>query len=542
MASIAPGDPAAGQQASGDDELGAIQRAGKHLVEGRIAEVPALLEPWLKQGECPDTYTLLAQAYVVAGRLPDAEALLRRAVERFPEARSVWKSLAVVFRTMMKPADELIYRRKLVYLTADPPLSAYVRLAEAAAAAYKQDPSAAQGDLRFVARKVAAQAPGDADERRERLALAQALYQIPDLKDEAYRLYAAADPAEPAQRDLGIGWVRLNDWCQQAGLPMQRAESQGRLGHRPTLAELPRVAVLPAFQWMPLLDEQGAAIAGFQMRRLVYRAADGNSPLLMHRSPDRAMLRLPGELPVHPGPALLLGGIAQYYHQTVEHLGTLAIAETLGIPPDLPLVVNHDLAPFQLEQFAMLGIGEDRLIRVPSEMPLRFERLWVASRPVLGGRWIDPIVAGWYRRRLALPEGPGHRKLYLSREGTGRRRVVNEAALVQWLATRGFEVVRPETLSVREQVALFAEASHIVAPTGAALTNMLYAPPGACVVAIYHRAFGSVDVDLYFDALAVSCGHRFASVLANAVAGHASGRTIDADIEVDIAALELALG
>lgn len=541
MASIAPGDSAAGQQASADDELGAIQRAGQQLVEGRIADVPALLEPWLDQAEYPDTYTLLAQAYVVAGRLPEAESLLRRAVERFPEARSVWKSLAVVFRTTMKPTEELVYRRKLVYLTPEPPLSAYVRLAEAAAAAYKQDPNAAQGDLRFIARKIAAQAPSDEAERRERLALAQAIYQVADLKDDAYRLYAAVEPPQPEQYDFGVGWVRLHDWCSHAGLAMQRDDALGRTGHRPMLAELPRVAVLPAFQWMPLLDEQGAAIAGFQMRRLVYRAGDANSPLLLHRSPDRAILRLPRELPVHPGPALLLGGIAQYYHQTIEHLGTLAIAETLGLPPDVPLVVNHDLAPFQLEQFEMLGIPEDRLIRVAPDAPLRFERLWVASRPALGGRWIDPLLPAWYRQRFGLPDRPGRRKLYLSRAGTDRRRVLNEGALVERLAARGFEAVHPERLSVREQVALFAEASHIVAPTGAALTNMLYAPPGARVVAIYHRAFGSVDVDLYFDALAAACGHAFASVLADATAGHSSGRTIDADIEVDIAAVEAAL-
>lgn len=541
MSSIAPGDPQTGDRPVSDEELVAIQCAGEHLVAGRIAEVPVLLEPWIGRAEYPDTYTLLAQAYVVAGRLPEAEALLRVAIERFPEARSVWKSLAVVYRTTMKPAEELVFRRKLVYLTPDPPLSAYVRLAEAAAAAYKQDPNAAQGDLRFVARKVAAQAAGNEDERRDRFALAQALYQVPELKDEAYRLYAAADPVPPEQHDLGVGWVRLHDWCKNAGLAMQRDENHGRVGHRPTLAELSRVAVLPAFQWMPLLDEQGAAIAGFQMRRLVYRAKDGNSPLLLHRSPDRAVLRLPRELPVHPGPALLLGGIAQYYHQTVEHLGTLAIAEALGLPSDMPLVVNHDLAPFQREQFEMLGIPEERLIRVAPDAPLRFELLWVASRPTHGGHWIDPLVPAWFRRRLGLPDRPGRRKLYLSRAGTDRRRVANEAALVERLAARGFEIVRPEILSVREQVALFAEASHIVAPTGAALTNMVYAPAGSQVVAIYHRAFVAMDGALYFDALAAASGHRFASVLADAVVGHASGRTIDADIEVDIAAVEAAL-
>jgi len=116
-----------------------------------------------------------------------------------------------------------------------------------------------------------------------------------------------------------------------------------------------------------------------------------------------------------------------------------------------------------------------------------------------------------------------------------------DAQRLERLAARGFETVHPEALGVREQVELFADASHIVAPTGAALTNMVYAPAGSLVVAIYHRAFVAMDGALYFDALAAACGHRFASVLAEAVTSHSSGRTIDADIEVDIGAVEAAL-
>lgn len=525
-----------------DEEITAIRAAGQLLSEGRIGEIAPVLEPWLDHATFPDAFTLLAQALASSGDLSKAEAVLRRAEERFPDDPRVWKSLAVIFRTLMRPADELPYRRKLVYLIANPSLSAYVRLAEASAAVIKSDPQAGQGDLRYIARKVGALPVNDADNRAERLAVAQSLYQVDELQDEAFGLYSGASPATERQEDLQVTWLRLQEWCDHAKLPIRRAEELGQPGYRPMLAELSRVAVQPGFQWMPLLDESGVAISGFNTRRLVYHASDLNSPLLLHAAPRRSVVRIARDLPTLPGPALLLGGLPQYYHQTIEHLGTLAVAETLGVPPNIPLVVNHDLAPFQLEQFALLGIAEDRLIRVRPDAPVRFERLWIASRPVVGGRWVDPLMPEWYRRRLGLLERQGRRRLYLSRAGTDRRRITNEAALVAMLTTLGFEVVKPETLGVRAQIELFADASHIVSPSGAALTNMIFAPPGTQVVSIYHKAFAAVDVDLYFDALAKACGHVFAPVTATAVAAHASGRTIDADIEVDLDRLRVALG
>lgn len=523
------------------DEAAAIAAAGELLGIGRIADVPAVLEPWLETAEFPDTYTLLARALVSAGRLNAAEDVLRRADTRFPEDPRVWKALAVLFRTLLKPQDELAYRRKLVYLQPAPPLAAYVRLAEASAAVLRKDPKAGQGDLRYIARKVASLPKSDGTDREERLALAQCLFQVPELQADAYAHYVAASPTPDDRRDLSVGWLRLHEWCEHVKTPVTRAVELGRPGYRPMLAELEQVAVLPAFQWMPVLDNSGVALSGFHMRRLVFHVSDSVSPLLMHRAPEQSVLRMPRDLPVLPGPALLLGGMAQYYHQTVEHLGTLAIAEALGVPADIPLVVNDDLGPFQLEQFALLGIEERRLVRVRPDSPVRFERLWVASRPVMGGRWVDPLMPAWYRKRLGLSSQAGRRKLYLSRGRTDRRRVINEPDVIAMLAEQGFELVQPELLSVRDQVALFAEASHIVAPTGAALTNMIFAPPGARVVAIYNRAFAAVDVDLYFDALAEACGHAFSKVLAAAVAAHQSGRTIDADIEVDLVQLRAAL-
>jgi hypothetical protein len=66
------------------------------------------------------------------------------------------------------------------------------------------------------------------------------------------------------------------------------------------------------------------------------------------------------------------------------------------------------------------------------------------------------------------------RHLYIDRSHSRLRPLVNERDLVAPLAAMGFAIVRPETMSVADQVRLFRGAETIVAPHGAALTNLAY--------------------------------------------------------------------
>jgi capsular polysaccharide biosynthesis protein len=74
-----------------------------------------------------------------------------------------------------------------------------------------------------------------------------------------------------------------------------------------------------------------------------------------------------------------------------------------------------------------------------------------------------------------LPAKPcGAAKIYISRRGY-KRPLLNEPELEAELSALGFSVVKPETLSVVEQIEIFRSAKVVVAPTGAALANLLYA-------------------------------------------------------------------
>lgn len=77
-------------------------------------------------------------------------------------------------------------------------------------------------------------------------------------------------------------------------------------------------------------------------------------------------------------------------------------------------------------------------------------------------------------------------RVYISRGGAGRRRIVNEEEVIDLLSARGFRIAHPERLPFLEQVALCAAAGVLVSNHGAGLANMLFMPEGASVLELRH--------------------------------------------------------
>jgi len=85
--------------------------------------------------------------------------------------------------------------------------------------------------------------------------------------------------------------------------------------------------------------------------------------------------------------------------------------------------------------------------------------------------------------------GERNRRLFISRKSISvehphYRVLQNEVDLSNALTERGFTVVEPETLSIEEQIDLYASAEYIVSLGGSALFNMVFCAPGTKVVTI----------------------------------------------------------
>ena len=199
---------------------------------------------------------------------------------------------------------------------------------------------------------------------------------------------------------------------------------------------------------------------------------------------------------VKEGVCLSCGHDSNYFHWLVECLPKLLLLDSLDLFQDVPLLIPAGLHPnlmaalerlnthnrpiIYIEQGAACQV--DRLI-YPSELSRildRYEGSPVFNQDiVLSHKWLTK-VSDQLKNQVSY-DGKPWRKLFLSRR-KGLRVLGNHEQVEQLLRNQGFEIVEVDGLSLDFQIKLFSEASLVVAPTGAALTNMLFCQPGTKVI------------------------------------------------------------
>ncbi len=203
----------------------------------------------------------------------------------------------------------------------------------------------------------------------------------------------------------------------------------------------------------------------------------------------------------------------------------------------LVIVTNDDLPDFQREIYRALAERYPNISydAIPQGQRWRFPRLYhIDDFQPIKRTWASREVTAFLRslvlEGLRLPDTTPSRRIYVTRSDTKKRRVTNEDALLPVLKARGFEIVAPGLLSLRDQAALFASASVVVGPHGAGMTNILFSPDGARVLEL----FPSNKVKNTYFLLAKSRGQIYRGF----VGGKGDGREW---FSVDVNAFETAL-
>lgn len=308
-----------------------------------------------------------------------------------------------------------------------------------------------------------------------------------------------------------------------AGHPTFRAEAQQRVP-RVAVAELDGGRVLGPYR--AVITARGTLVGEL-------------SPYFGTRTPDQHPVFLE---PRQPPPTVTSGrvgvlaarGDVSYYHYLTDVLPRLLLLEELGGADRLYVPAS---LPHQKQLLELLGIPSERVIDADRVRHLQAQTLVVPGLPDADLK-TPPWVISFLRARL-LPAGVGRlpgRRLYITR---GRRRasriVTNEDEVVRALEPLGFVVIDPGSLPVAEQIRAFAQAEWIVAPHGAALTNLAFASPGAAVVELFAPDYVQ---GCYWKIAACLPGVRYRYLIG---AGRAPRRGrmegVDSDIVVDPRAL-----
>jgi Glycosyltransferase 61 len=283
-------------------------------------------------------------------------------------------------------------------------------------------------------------------------------------------------------------------WVARPEERLDRAVPAGEPARHPTFAaqaseEIPRVAVgeLPGGRVLgphrAVIDGSGALVE--ELSPYFGTAGWREHPIFWHPFVGEP-LEVAGSLGV-----LATRGDQSNYHFLLDVLPRLALLDTpRGPVPERWYVPRQ--RTFQREILELAGFPSGaEVIDSDRETHVRAESLLAPGLPDAHLR-TPPWTVDFVRERLRPPDlerVPG-RRIYVTRGRERHNRIVtNEEEVVEMLGARGFTVVDPGGLPMREQIRTFAEAEWIVAPHGAALANLAFASPGASVIELFAPSY-----------------------------------------------------
>ena len=259
------------------------------------------------------------------------------------------------------------------------------------------------------------------------------------------------------------------------------------------------------------------------------------------------------------GPKRLRGS---YYYLDLEYTRHFGHFMTEVIPrlyawdeakaanPDLKVLISSSrtdgrLLPYQMEILEAYGIGEHEIRTFDS--PVAVESL-IAPAPLFhNGRYVHPLLRETFERLgkgLATEASPFGPRIFISRKPGMWRECLNMQSLEAVFIERGFDIVYPEDLSLREQASVFASATTVAGYIGSSLYSAMFTPNPIDIIGFVNTAYQSTNE--YF--IATALGHRMHMFWCDDIRGNrdvdSSGRKLaktnydyEFDFEADGAAL-----
>ena len=183
--------------------------------------------------------------------------------------------------------------------------------------------------------------------------------------------------------------------------------------------------------------------------------------------------------------ALTIEHRSNYFHYLCDAVSRLQLVENLRHRPDFIYIQgNHK---YQRQILSRLGYGPEQIIDSSRHSFIQADELIVPSY-VSNFSFLTVNSISFLRSRLkknpsANPVSRG-RILYISRKDTPRRKIVNEAKVLESLARFRVEPVVLSHLSFDQQIELFEGADAVITVTGAGLANLIFARPDLFLILI----------------------------------------------------------
>lgn len=180
-----------------------------------------------------------------------------------------------------------------------------------------------------------------------------------------------------------------------------------------------------------------------------------------------------------------------YAHWLTEILPKIAIFCSLKKFNDVPLIIDDNLHPNILESIMLIVKNHRKIYILKKKTLIKVKKLYLMSAAgyvpfdARNGSndnshgIFSPDALSLLRDKVfsfikSLPAKEYPNKIYIKRN-SDYRLLTNFKEVEKIILNKGYVKIEPEKFSFLEQVAIFKNAKYIIAPTGAALANLIFA-------------------------------------------------------------------
>jgi len=200
-----------------------------------------------------------------------------------------------------------------------------------------------------------------------------------------------------------------------------------------------------------------------------------------------------------------------YFHWLIEALPRMSIIEKFPELDAVPLLIDDNLQPQQMELLHLINNKKRELIKLKQNEAYVIENLFYPSGlshmhnnyyyPVSYNKDLvtSPDAIDYLRKKLIPPDQEviSNRNIYISRKNLGHsKRLINDEEISIYLAGKGFEIIYPEKMTIAEQIKVFSEANVIIGASGSAFANLVFAPKN-CRVFVLSANNKQVNLNLF---------------------------------------------
>lgn len=145
----------------------------------------------------------------------------------------------------------------------------------------------------------------------------------------------------------------------------------------------------------------------------------------------------------------------------------------------------YSMIELRMKTLEWAGVNKEDIYLLPTT-PIKFDKItFITSNSIHSHTHDYDGVRHVNLQTLSAIKNRGENKyIYVARKNGSRRNIINEDTIVKMLESMGFFVVYPEDLSIEKQVELFSGAEIIIGPSGAALTNIMWAPKECSIISL----------------------------------------------------------